>query len=378
AIVSRFKAETAELDDKTRLVFPSPMPEGRTPGGALILIAIIFAALVYGAWIYMSSQDRSLAEIVPVLPESLESLVETDTADATPDPVDATSDPVDATSGQGSVAPEKTPDVASSEQIAAPPNADQPSPVEKTKISPVPAKSTEGSSPPPVKVALEAPVAPVASIVKAPAKIEAPVVAKTPKDAAAIEAGAEVTTDGSNVNQEPSVRPVEARPVEARPVEARPVEESATVASKAKIPEKVARILETVEVPAANNPAIPTAAPTAALATVMPPTPPKDDATGPRRFGVENVASRITILAEVDSWVEVRDADESLLLTRLLKTGDSYKVPNRTGLKLHTGNAGGLRIEVDGIQAPGIGPVGAVRRDVALDADALKRGDANR
>ena len=76
--------------------------------------------------------------------------------------------------------------------------------------------------------------------------------------------------------------------------------------------------------------------------------------------------------------MEVRDADESLLLTRLLKTGDSYKVPNRTGLKLHTGNAGGLRIEVDGIQAPGIGPVGAVRRDVALDADALKRGDANR
>ena len=66
-----------------------------------------------------------------------------------------------------------------------------------------------------------------------------------------------------------------------------------------------------------------------------------------------------------------------MLLTRVLKTGDTYNVPNRVGLKLHTGNAGGLRFDVDGLRAPAIGPIGAVRRDIALDIDVLKAGDTN-
>ncbi|MFT6582170.1 MAG: hypothetical protein ACJAU6_002611 [Alphaproteobacteria bacterium] len=41
---------------------------------------------------------------------------------------------------------------------------------------------------------------------------------------------------------------------------------------------------------------------------------------------------------------------------------------------MHTGNAGGLRLEVDGQTAPSIGPKGAVRRDVALNPEALKIG----
>jgi cytoskeleton protein RodZ len=379
SIVSRFKGETAESDDKTKLVFPSPMPEGRTPGGALILIAIVCAALVYGAWIYMSSQDRSLAEIVPALPESLERLISTDPVEATPASIDSTLD-------KEPVASEKTPDEALPKQNAATSNSDQPASVEKTEVSSVPDKTTEDSATPPqatppqatppqAEAVQEAPVSPVVSIVETPAIIETPVIAKPSTDEAAVAAGAQVPTDvaadAAKEKKEPAVRPVE---------------ENTTVAPEANVPEKVARILDTIEIPAPNNPEISTGGTsedttgdTAAVSVaVMPPTPPKDDATGPRRFGDENVTSRITILAEIDSWVEVRDADGSLLLTRLLKTGDSYKVPDRTGLKMHTGNAGGLRIEVDGISAPGIGPVGAVRRDVALDADALKKGDANR
>jgi cytoskeletal protein RodZ len=79
-IAARFKDETAELEAKARLVFPSPMPEGRTPGAAIILIAVVCAALVYGVWMYMSSQDRSLAEVVPALPGSLQALVAPESA----------------------------------------------------------------------------------------------------------------------------------------------------------------------------------------------------------------------------------------------------------------------------------------------------------
>ena len=63
-------------------------------------------------------------------------------------------------------------------------------------------------------------------------------------------------------------------------------------------------------------------------------------------------------------------------MTRILRAGDSYRVPNRNGLTLMTGNAGALEILVDGKPVPPIGPFGAVRRDVSLDPNRLKTGSA--
>jgi len=110
--------------------------------------------------------------------------------------------------------------------------------------------------------------------------------------------------------------------------------------------------------------------------------PPADDAsagttrTG-RVFGTDNVDSRILVRAKMNSWIQVRDDNGNrLLLTRLLRTGDTYRVPNRPGLKLLTGNAGALEILVDGEAVPSIGPVGAVRRTVALDVKRLRQGTA--
>ena len=80
------------------------------------------------------------------------------------------------------------------------------------------------------------------------------------------------------------------------------------------------------------------------------------------------------IKARIDSWVQIRDQDGEKLLTRVLRAGDSYRVPNRPGLLMGTGNAGGLEITVDSAVIPDLGPKGAVRRDIALDADSLKAG----
>jgi cytoskeleton protein RodZ len=63
-------------------------------------------------------------------------------------------------------------------------------------------------------------------------------------------------------------------------------------------------------------------------------------------------------------------------MTRLMQPGDTYTVPDRPGLKLLTGNAGALEIRVDGETMPAIGPIGAVRRDIALDIERLKNGTA--
>ena len=63
--------------------------------------------------------------------------------------------------------------------------------------------------------------------------------------------------------------------------------------------------------------------------------------------------------------------ERELLITRILYVGDSYRVPDRSGLTLITGNAGGLKIIVDDVEVPPLGPLGAVRRGVLLDPESL-------
>ena len=96
----------------------------------------------------------------------------------------------------------------------------------------------------------------------------------------------------------------------------------------------------------------------------------------PTEAAPATVSPRIEIRAKADSWVQVRTAGGALLMTRIVSQGTSFVVPPQDGLKLTTGNAGGLEILVDGVVVPTIGPFGAVRRDVALDPERLKAGTA--
>ena len=91
-----------------------------------------------------------------------------------------------------------------------------------------------------------------------------------------------------------------------------------------------------------------------------------------------NPPGEVVIRATADSWIQIRDARQSVLLTRVLKAGESCRAPDRPGLSLRTGNAGGLEITVDGVPAPPIGGRGMVRRNVALDGHALLAGSAVR
>lgn len=94
----------------------------------------------------------------------------------------------------------------------------------------------------------------------------------------------------------------------------------------------------------------------------------------PQVYGLANGPVRIVIHALSDSWVEVRGADRTLVLTRLLHAGDSYRVPDEAGLTMRTGNGAGLQIMVDGRLAPTLG--GKVRRGIMLDPDRLLAGTA--
>jgi cytoskeleton protein RodZ len=86
----------------------------------------------------------------------------------------------------------------------------------------------------------------------------------------------------------------------------------------------------------------------------------------------------IDIRALADCWIQVRSSeDQSVVFSRVLKSGETYHVP-RAGLVLRTGNAGALALVVDGKPAPAIGAIGTLRRDVALDPQALLAGTAVR
>jgi len=120
----------------------------------------------------------------------------------------------------------------------------------------------------------------------------------------------------------------------------------------------------------------PPAAPPAPVAAAAPP-----PATAPASGGEPAAPAvagpgRITVKARADCWIQVRAPDQSIVFSRVLKAGETYRVPGRPGLYLRTGNAGALDIEVDGKAAPSIGGTGTLRRNVALDPEALAAGTA--
>ncbi len=128
---------------------------------------------------------------------------------------------------------------------------------------------------------------------------------------------------------------------------------------------------------AAMLPGPPPVSSAAAAATLPAAAPVSTDPTqrseDPRTYGAVDAPARVVIRATADSWVQIRDTDRSPLFTRVLKAGESYRVPDRPGISLRTGNAGGLEITVDGQPAPPLGPNGAVR-DVPLEPQSLVSG----
>ena len=56
---------------------------------------------------------------------------------------------------------------------------------------------------------------------------------------------------------------------------------------------------------------------------------------------------KIELRAKSDSWIQVRSGDK-LLVTRLLRSGELYEIPDEQELTLMTGNSDGVEILVDG------------------------------
>lgn len=365
-VVRRFKAEAENLERRSDLVFPSPIAERSTPGGAIIFVGILMAAVAYGAWYLGTSKQSFLDDLVSPLPDRLTAMIRGD--GETPGTAPSTA-PSDTTSNAPTSAPEASaPSTPTPEPTPTPPAGQTAAPPAE---APAP---TAAPSEPPARVA-PAPTPP-------PQATSKPVTAPPPTPTPPAVAPAPVAP--AEPPRTPPVARVEP-PVSAPSAPATPPMSPTPPAPAATTPPAASAPIETPAAPPAPPPAIPPAPPAApATAPVQPPVPPATTAEGPATGQAAaptetpaDTSSRIVVRAKLDSWIQVRDGvGRRLLVTRLLRAGETYRVPNQPSLSLLTGNAGGLEILVDGEPVPAIGDVGTVRRDVTLEADRLKAGTA--
>ncbi|MSO54834.1 MAG: helix-turn-helix domain-containing protein [Rhodospirillales bacterium] len=197
--------------------------------------------------------------------------------------------------------------------------------------------------------------------------------ARTKHTSDAATASAAATPPQAEVKTEAALAPVLVPPPPARPNFVPPATPAAAAPSTSTTPASAPTVTPspaapTTARPLARNPAVEFGG---AAGTAPATQAPIQTAADPN--------SRITVRATLPSWIQVRDeAGNEFLVTRLLRAGDSLSIPDRPGLRLLTGNAGALEILVDGRVVPSIGPAGAVRRDVILDAERLNAGTARR
>jgi cytoskeletal protein RodZ len=99
---------------------------------------------------------------------------------------------------------------------------------------------------------------------------------------------------------------------------------------------------------------------------------PADQDSKKQVYGDASEVAHIIIRATQSSWVMVSDSSGKTVFDHVLKPGDIYKVPNKSGLSLTTGNGNGLVLSLDGADLPKVA-TGAphVVRNIPLDSAHL-------
>jgi cytoskeleton protein RodZ len=96
----------------------------------------------------------------------------------------------------------------------------------------------------------------------------------------------------------------------------------------------------------------------------------------PQEAAAEDQVGKIVVRARLESWIQITNEKKEVLFSRVLRSGETYTVPEEKGLMLTTGNAGGIEILVNGKKLKSLGTVGLVKRDILLDAKKLRDGTA--
>jgi cytoskeleton protein RodZ len=90
-----------------------------------------------------------------------------------------------------------------------------------------------------------------------------------------------------------------------------------------------------------------------------------------KSYGLANVGSRILLRAHKPVYVTVKGDDDTTYISRMLQPGDTYRVPDRTGLILNAADGSAVELVLDGASVGAVGSVSRPAKDVSLDPQAV-------
>jgi cytoskeleton protein RodZ len=95
------------------------------------------------------------------------------------------------------------------------------------------------------------------------------------------------------------------------------------------------------------------------------PTPVREETAGGSGSGTTSTGISLVLQFDQDSWTKL-EADGQTVLNRLVRRGETRRFEARRGFRISLGNAGGVRISVDGRALDPLGDSGEVIKDVQL------------
>ncbi|MDD4616275.1 MAG: DUF4115 domain-containing protein [Alphaproteobacteria bacterium] len=313
AAIDRYRYEMAGRRKKPVLAMPAPVSEGRAPSPIVMVGATIVLILIYTLWYNISSPNRAEVHTAPPLPTAVQPVpgAETNAAAGLTAPVSPSAAPTNST-------PSTT--------VAPPPSAPGPTPPTASEKPEAKAQSSDSRS-----SDLVIPPASPGIVVTAggsPAKNSFLDDPKAKADADKIEKKA--LADASK---------------DERKLQAETKKIEAEAAKKAADAEKTADANKKAEAEAEAKAKLDKSS---------------DD------------KSRIVIKATENSWVMIVDDSGKTILDKVLRPGDTFRVPNTPGLSMTTGNGNGISVLLDGKETPKVS-TGAphVVRNIALDPGSL-------
>ena len=322
-VVRQLKAEPLSMDGSSELKFPSPMSEGGMPSGAILLLGVFVALVAYGAWYVSSSRDETVAELISPLPERLVAFLSDGGGVAGTEEAPQGRNSSETPQSQRLIVNDRS---ATDAEVS--PNASR----EQGQVS------NETGNPPDEA----APAAPTHNRDQGVARSHAE-----------IESGSVAVTSAETVQGDGRT--------------------TGAAGSETSIRESL-RIDSTSGNGGASVPTVSPPASAGADVQALDPSPAESEPPLPAETA-SLPETRIVLRAKGENWVEIREGTTGrLVVARLFKPGDTFDVPDTPGLRLLTGNAGGLEILVNGESVPPLGTEGMVRRNIPLDADQLRSG----
>lgn len=433
-VVRRYRVEQAGHKSATDLAFPTPVQDSGVPKGAIVFIGVLIALLVYGGWYASTTDDSILSDLISPVPDHLKHLVTGDNAapakdkaakpesssgDASaPQMTETASEEIEKVVRETTAAAEQ---MASDAGAAAKRSAEAASDAAGTVV-----ESTSEAAGAVVEATQQATTTTTEAVQSAAEGVSEKVEEVVEGTATESSATSTPAATGADNLPNPSDAPTEipgtstqqTQPVESAAAGGAPVTDSPATDTPAPVEtaetgpattESTAAAEPAAEQPAEQTPAQTAQGTTPSIESAAVDAPKKEPATpevtaedlnalvlrqatgvsgdttapaAPETAGNTSGdaagTSGIVIRANSSSWVEIRNpANGSIVYTGLMNAGSVYNVPDINGLILDTGNAGALKITVDGEAVPEIGGVGAVRKNVTLDPARLKAGTAS-